>query len=76
MVHCNTVPEKVLHVCDGSLFIVDSGATRNMTYQLQWLHYYHPIRIKKVVYLADDTTCQVMGIGDLYLGTLSSTNIL
>ena len=76
LVHCNVSLEKVLHVRDGSLFIVDSGATGNMTYQLQWLHNYHPIPIKKVVYLADDTTCQVMGIGDLYLGTLSSTKIL
>ncbi len=69
-------PEKVLHVGDGSLFIVDSGATGNMTYQSQWLHNYHPLPIKKLVYLADDTSCQVMGVGDLYLGTLSSTKIL
>ena len=69
-------PEKVLHVHDGSLFIIDSGATGNMTYQSQWLHNYHSLPVKKLVYLADDTTCQVMGVGDLYLGTFSSTRIL
>ena len=75
-VHHSISPDKVLHVHDGSLFIVDSGATGNMTYQSQWLHNYHSLPVKKLVYLADDTTCQVKGVGDLYLGTLSSTRIL
>lgn len=44
-----------------------------MTYESKWLHSYHPLPVKRVVYLADDTTCQVTGIGDLYLGTLSSS---
>ena len=47
-----------------------------MTYQSQWLHNYHSLPVKKLVYLADDTTCQVKGVGDLYLGTISSTRIL
>lgn len=71
---CSVHPDRILHVCDGSLFIIDSGATRNMTYESKWwLHNYHPLHVKRVVYLADDTTCQVKGIGDLYLGTLSSS---
>ncbi|WP_129259527.1 hypothetical protein [Enterobacter cloacae complex sp. GF14B] len=44
-----------------------------MTYQSKWLHKYHPLPVQRVVYLADDTTCQVKGIVDLYLGTLSSS---
>ena len=75
-VHHSISPDKVLHVHDGSLFIADSGATGNMTYQSQWLHNYHSLPVKKLVYLADDTTCQVKGVGDLYLETLSSTRIL
>jgi len=75
-VHHDISPEKVLHVHDGSLFIIDSSATGNMTYQSQWLHNYHPLSVKKFVYLADDTTCQVKGVGDLYLGAISSTRIL
>ena len=71
---CSDVsPERILHVRGGSTFIVDSGATSNMTYQSQWLHNYHAL---KLVYLADATTCQVMGIGDLYIGTFSSTRVL
>lgn len=69
-------PDQVLNVCHGSVFIIDSGATSNMTYQSQWLHNYHALPFTKVVYLADDTTCQVKGVGDLYLGSLSSTRIL
>ena len=73
----NTIsPENVLHVGDGSLFIVDFGATGNMTYQSKWLHNYHSLPIKRLVYLADDTSCQVMGVGNSYLGTPSSTNLL
>ena len=70
---CSVPPDRILHVRDGSIFIIDSGATGNMTYESKWLHNYHPLPVKRVVYLADDTTCQVKGIGDLYLGTLSSS---
>ena len=66
-------PDRILHVRDGSLIIIDSDATGNMTYQSKWLHNYHTLPVKRAVYLADDTTCQIKSVGDLYLGTLSSS---
>ena len=56
---------------DGMILTIDSGATQHMVALHQWLNNYHPIYTRRLVYMGDNRSAPVAGLGDLQTSTSS-----